>query len=127
MTSLFSLEGRVALVTGANTGLGQAIAVGLAEAGADIVCGRRRAPDETRALVERAGRRLHAITADLTTPAPIEGIVEHAHAAAGGLDILVNNAGTIRRAAALDFSESDWDAVMGANLKSAFFLAQAVA
>ena len=127
MSGLFSLEGRVALVTGANTGLGQAIALGLAQAGADIVSVSRRAPDETRVLVEQAGRKLHAISADLTSIGPIEGIVAQAYAAAGGLDILVNNAGMIRRAAALEFSEADWDEVMGANLKSAFFLAQAVA
>jgi 2-deoxy-D-gluconate 3-dehydrogenase len=124
---LFSLKGRTALVTGANTGLGQAIAVGLAQAGADIVAVSRRAPDATRALVEQAGRKLHAISADLTTTEALEGIVQQAYAAAGGVDILVNNAGTIRRAAALDFSEADWDEVMGPNLKSAFFLAQAVA
>jgi 2-deoxy-D-gluconate 3-dehydrogenase len=123
----FSLEGKVALVTGANTGIGQGIALGLAEAGADIVAVSRRAPEETAARVAAAGRRLHAIAADLSSTEPIEAIVEQAWAMAGGVDILVNNAGTIRRADALDFSEGDWDAVIDTNLKSAFFLAQAAA
>jgi len=125
--SPFSLEGQVALVTGANTGLGQGIAVGLAQAGADIVAVGRSAPDETADMVEALGRKLYAVTADLSTTEPIARVVFEAHAAAGGLDILVNNAGMIRRADALDFSEADWDAVMDTNLKSAFFLSQAVA
>ena len=120
---LFDLSGRTALVTGANTGLGQAIAVGLAEAGADIVAVGRSAPDETAALVRDAGRRLHAVTADLSSTAPIAEAV----ASAGPVDILVNNAGIIRRADSLDFTEADWDAVIDTNLKSAFFLSQAVA
>ena len=122
MTS-FDLTGRTALVTGANTGLGQAIAVGLAEAGADIVAVGRSAPDETAGLVRAAGRSLKAVPADLSSIAPLAGVVE----AAGPVDILVNNAGIIRRADSLDFTEEDWDAVMDTNLKSAFFLSQAVA
>jgi 2-deoxy-D-gluconate 3-dehydrogenase len=123
----FGLEGQVALVTGANTGLGQGLAVGLARAGADIVAVGRSAPDETAKLVATAGRKLHAVAADLSTTEPIQRVVFEAYAAAGRLDILVNNAGMIRRADALDFSEADWDAVMDTNLKSAFFLSQAVA
>ena len=122
----FDLSGKTALVTGANTGLGQAIAVALAEAGADIVAVGRTAPDETRAQVEAAGRRFHAIEADLATTAPIERVTEEAWSAFGAIDVLVNNAGTIRRADAVDFTEADWDAVMGVNLKSVFFLTQAV-
>lgn len=125
--SPFSLEGQVALVTGANTGLGQAIAVGLAEAGADIVAVGRSAPDETARLVQAAGRKLHAVSADLSTLEPIERVVSEACAAAGRLDVLVNNAGIIRRADSLEFSEADWDAVIDTNLKSVFFLSQAVA
>ncbi len=125
--SPFDLSGRVALVTGANTGLGQAIAVGLAEAGADIVAVGRSAPDETAALVAKAGRKLHAVSADLSTTAPIPAVVDAAYAACGRLDILVNNAGIIRRADSLDFSEADWDEVMDTNLKTVFFLSQAVA
>ncbi len=123
----FDLTGRVAMVTGANTGLGQAIAVGLAQAGADIVAVGRSAPTETAARVEAEGRSLHAISADLSSTAPIAGVVEAAIGAKGQIDILVNNAGIIRRADSLDFSEEDWDAVMDTNLKTAFFLSQAVA
>lgn len=125
--SPFSLAGQVALVTGANTGLGQGIAVGLAQAGADIVAVGRSAPDETAALVAAAGRTLHGVSADLSSTEPVERVVAEAYAAAGRLDILVNNAGIIRRADALDFSEDDWDAVMNTNLKTVFFLSQAVA
>jgi 2-dehydro-3-deoxy-D-gluconate 5-dehydrogenase len=123
----FDLTGRVAMVTGANTGLGQAIAVGLARAGADIVAVGRSAPVETASMVEAEGRSLHAIPADLSSTAPIAGIVEAAITATGQIDVLVNNAGIIRRADSLDFSEADWDAVMDTNLKTAFFLSQAVA
>ena len=125
--SPFDLTGQVALVTGANTGLGQAIAVGLAVAGADIVAVGRSAPDDTAAQVQAVGRKLHAIAADLSTIAPVAGVVDDALAAAGRLDILVNNAGIIRRNDSVDFSEDDWDAVMDTNLKTAFFLSQAVA
>ena len=123
----FDLSGRIALVTGANTGLGQAIAVGLAEAGADIVAVGRSVPTETAALVEATGAALHAIPADLSSTAPIADVVAQAVAVMGGVDILVNNAGIIRRNDSLDFTEEDWDAVMDTNLKSAFFLSQAVA
>jgi 2-deoxy-D-gluconate 3-dehydrogenase len=127
MSDLFSLEGQAALVTGANTGLGQAIAVGLARAGADIVAVGRSAPDETAKMVADVGRKLHAISADLGSTEPIARVVFEAYAAAGRLDILVNNAGIIRRADSVDFTEDDWDAVMDTNLKTAFFLSQAVA
>ncbi|HAJ01727.1 MAG TPA: 2-deoxy-D-gluconate 3-dehydrogenase, partial [Brevundimonas sp.] len=119
--------GRTALVTGANTGLGQAIALGLAAAGADIVAVGRSAPTETAEKVAALGRALHAIPADLSTTAPIADVVAKARDAVGDIDILVNNAGIIRRADSLDFSEEDWDAVIDTNLKTAFFLSQAVA
>jgi len=123
MSGLFDLTGKRALVTGANTGLGQGIAVGLAMAGADIVAVGRSAPDETAKLVAATGRTLSAVTADLSTTEPIARVV----AAAGPVDILVNNAGIIRRNDSAEFSEADWDAVMDTNLKVAFFLSQAVA
>jgi 2-deoxy-D-gluconate 3-dehydrogenase len=123
MANPFDLTGKRALVTGANTGLGQAIAVGLAGAGADIVAVGRSAPDETGRMVEAAGRRLAAVAADLSTIEPIGRVM----AQAGEIDILVNNAGIIRRADSVDFSEADWDAVMDTNLKVAFFLSQAAA
>ena len=127
MTSPFDLSGKVALVTGANTGLGQGIAIALAQAGADIAAVGRSAPIETQAQVSALGRRCAWIEASLDDNAPIAGIVESATAQFGQIDILVNNAGTIRRNDALDFTEDDWDAVVGVNLKSAFFLSQAVA
>jgi 2-deoxy-D-gluconate 3-dehydrogenase len=122
----FSLEGKVALVTGGNAGLGQGIAVALAQAGADIVSVARRPSDETGERVRAAGRRFLGIEADLGSLAPIDGILASTLAGLGGLHVLVNNAGIIRRADAVDFSEGDWDAVMNVNLKSTFFLTQAV-
>ncbi len=127
MHDLFDLTGKVALVTGANTGLGQGMATALARAGADIVAAGRSRPAATEEAVRAIGRRFHAITADLESTAPIADVVAASKAAFGRIDILVNNAGTIRRANALDFTETDWDAVMNVNLKVAFFLAQAVA
>ena len=130
-SSQFDLGGRTAIVTGANTGLGQAIAVALAQAGAGIVAVGRSSMAETKALVAETGKPFHEITADLATLEPIARIVSEAEAAAKAdgsrLDILVNNAGIIRRADAIDFTEADWDAVMDVNLKSTFFLTQGVA
>jgi 2-deoxy-D-gluconate 3-dehydrogenase len=121
----FKLEGRVALVTGASTGLGQAIAIALAEAGADVAChGNTHVPDETCAAVTKAGRKAFALTGDLSdreTPRRlIQNTIEHF----GQLDILVNNAGTIRRAPATDYSEEDWAKVIEVNLSSVFRMAQ---
>jgi 2-dehydro-3-deoxy-D-gluconate 5-dehydrogenase len=125
MTIPFDLTGKVALVTGANAGIGQAIAVALAEAGADVALAGRSPADETGARIEAIGRRALTLDADLSTIAPAGGLVDATLAGLGGLDILVNNAGIIRRADAIDFSEADWDAVMDTNLKSVFFLCQA--
>jgi 2-dehydro-3-deoxy-D-gluconate 5-dehydrogenase len=127
MSDMFDLSGKVALVTGANGGLGQAVALALAAAGADIAAVGRSAPDETAAAVTALGCRLNWIEADLDHIHGLPAALETAVARLGGADILINNAGTIRRNAALDFSEEDWDAVMGVNLKTAFFLAQAFA
>jgi 2-deoxy-D-gluconate 3-dehydrogenase len=127
MSELFSLNGRCALVTGANTGIGQGIAVALAEAGADVVAVGRTAPDHTAKLVRGMGRRFQSIEADLASAAHSTEIVRQAVEHFGAVDILVNNAGIIRRNDALDYTESDWDAVMNINLKTAFFLSQAVA
>ncbi|RDJ20371.1 2-deoxy-D-gluconate 3-dehydrogenase [Bosea caraganae] len=125
MSGPLDLSGKTALVTGANTGLGQGIAVALAKAGANIAAVGRSAMDETATLCTEHGTRFLAIRADLSSTAPIEGVAAEAEAAFGRVDILVNNAGIIRRADAVDFSEADWDAVMDTNLKSAFFLTQA--
>jgi 2-deoxy-D-gluconate 3-dehydrogenase len=125
MTSLFDLTGRVAVVTGANTGIGQGIAVALAQAGADVALVGRSSAEETADLVRAAGRRAALVEADLATIAPVQGVVDRTIEELGGIDILVNNAGIIRRADAVDFSEEDWDAVVDTNLKSVFFLCQA--
>ena len=126
MSGMFDLSGRVAIVTGANTGIGQGIAIALAEAGADIALVGRTPAEETAEEVRRAGRKAAIVHADLSTIAPVQGVVQRTTAELGGVDILVNNAGIIRRADALDFSEEDWDAVIDTNLKSVFFLSQAV-
>ncbi|MBB3344126.1 2-dehydro-3-deoxy-D-gluconate 5-dehydrogenase KduD [Luteimonas sp. RC10] len=126
MTNPFSLEGKVALVTGANTGLGQGIALALAQAGADIAAAGIQPPSETQAKVEALGRRFVAIEANLISIEPVDRIVRETLDGLGRLDVLVNNAGLIRRADAVDFSEQDWDDVMNVNIKSAFFLSQAV-
>lgn len=123
----FKLTDKVALVTGCDTGLGQGMAMGLAEAGCDIVGVNRKIPHETAKRVEALGRRFHAIQADLRDQQQLASIVDQAVAKMGHLDILINNAGTIRRCDAIDFSEKDWDEVMDLNLKSLFFLSQAVA
>lgn len=123
----FSLAGRVAVVTGANSGIGQAIAVAFAAAGADIAVAGRSASEETGARVQAAGRRFLPIAADLSSTAVCKDIVEEVSRGLGGVDILVNNAGAIRRREALEFSEADWDAVMDVNLKTLFFLSQSVA
>ena len=123
----FSLEGKVALVTGCNTGLGQAMAVGLAQAGCDIVGVNRSEPNETLDQVHALGRRFLDLRADLTQISPVPRLIESAVLEMGRIDILVNNAGIIRREDALNFSEKDWDDVMNVNSKTLFFMAQAVA
>ena len=125
--NLFSLAGKVALITGANTGLGQGIAIALAQAGADIVAVGRSPATTTEQQVQAIGRRLFSITANLEHTKNAAPVVAEAVQLASRLDILVNNAGVIRRADALDFSEDDWDAALNVNLKTPFFLAQAAA
>lgn len=123
--SSFSLAGKVALVTGANTGLGQGIALALAEAGADIAAAGIVPAEETGEKVRALGRRFLNIEANLISIEPVERIVSETVAGLDGLDILVNNAGLIRRQDAVDFTEKDWDDVMNVNIKSAFFMCQA--
>ena len=123
----FDLSGRVAVVTGANTGIGQGIALALAQAGADIAAVGRSSADETADKVRAMGRRCELVSADLSSIAPVGDVVDQVVSALGSLDILVNNAGIIRRDDALDFTEVDWDAVMDTNLKVLFFLCQAAA
>ena len=127
MTAAFSLEGRTALVTGASRGIGAALAVGLAEAGADVIAhGNSRSPDETCRAVERASRRAWPLTADLGDPAASRDLVGRAVALAGRLDILVNNAGIIRRGPSQDFADADWQAVLEVDLSAVFRLCRAM-
>lgn len=118
----FTLVGKKALVTGANTGIGQAIAVSLAAAGAHVVCAGRRACDETLSKIEVAGDSASSSIIDFEDPMAASTVFEGA-----GFDILVNNAGIIRREDSVDFSEADWDAVMDVNAKALFFTCQAFA
>jgi len=123
----FKLTNKTAIVTGANTGLGKAIAIGLAQAGADIAAVYNSTPPDPARVIEKLGRKYVPIKADLADITSVDRIVEHVVAKLGHVDILVNNAGIIRRASALDFTEKDWDDVLDVNLKSLFFLSQAVA
>lgn len=125
--AMFDLTGKVAVVTGANTGIGQAIAVALAKAGADVALVGRSAANETAALVAAEGRKAVQVQADFSTTEPCQRVVDETVEGLGRLDILVNNAGIIRRNDAVDFTEDDWDSVMDTNLKSLFFLSQAAA
>ena len=121
----FRLDGKVALVTGASTGLGQAIAVALAEAGADVAChGNTHAPDATCEAVTKVGRKAFALIGDLGDRATPRQLIDNTTAHFGQLDILVNNAGTIRRSPATEYSEEDWATVIEVNLSSVFRLAQ---
>lgn len=127
MNTLFDLSGKVALVTGARTGLGRGMALALAHAGADIAALGSSEMPETAEAVGNAGRRFHALEVDLSQKFDAKGIVSSIVSELGGIDVLVNNAGIIRRADLLDHSEEDWDDVIDVNLKSAFLLSQAVA
>ncbi|MDC7684194.1 2-dehydro-3-deoxy-D-gluconate 5-dehydrogenase KduD [Asticcacaulis sp. BYS171W] len=124
--AMFDLTGKIALITGANRGLGQGMALALAEAGADICAVGSSNANDTAQKVAAIGRRFHFIKADLMSSIdPIAGIVAETLEVMGGLDILVNNAGGIRRGEITEFSEQDWDEVMTLNLKSLFFMCQA--
>jgi 2-dehydro-3-deoxy-D-gluconate 5-dehydrogenase len=121
----FRLEGKVALVTGASTGLGAAIATALAEAGANVAChGNTHAPDTTCADVTSRGREALALLGDLSERQTPQRLIEETIDHYGRLDILVNNAGLIRRAPATDYSEEDWATVIEVNLSSVFRMAQ---
>jgi 2-deoxy-D-gluconate 3-dehydrogenase len=121
----FKLDDRVALVTGASTGLGQAIAIALAEAGADVAChGNTHAPDATCEGVTKAGRKALALTGDLGDRDTPRQLIDTTIAHFGRLEILVNNAGTIRRSPATEYSEEDWATVIEVNLSSVFRMAQ---
>ena len=124
----FSLKGKTAIVTGAARGIGQAIAVGFADAGANVLCVGRSSMDQTLAKIASNGNgKASALAADISTIAPIPGIVEEAIGRYGRLDILVNNSGVIKRKDAIDVTEEEWDAVIDLNLKTSFFFSQAAA
>ncbi|WP_321330066.1 2-dehydro-3-deoxy-D-gluconate 5-dehydrogenase KduD [uncultured Ilyobacter sp.] len=123
----FNLEGKVAIVTGCSRGLGQGMAIGLAEAGADIIGVGQSVATETKEKIEALGRKFHHIQADLMKTDKINTIISETVKVFGRIDILVNNSGIIRRDDSLNFTEKDWDDVMNINIKTLFFLSQAVA
>lgn len=126
MIDSFRLDGRVALVTGAAGGLGAGMALGLAEAGADVVCHDRIAPDETAARVRALGRRAATVVADLSDPAAPAQLARDAEAALGPIDLLLNNAGTIKRRPAAEHTDEEWDLVLAVDLSSAFRLSREI-
>jgi 2-deoxy-D-gluconate 3-dehydrogenase len=123
----FKLDGKCAIVTGAGRGLGQGIAIGLAEAGADVALVDIIDMTETKQAIEALGRSCIAITADLSNKDCVEEIISRTSAELGSVDILFNNAGIIRRAPITEFTEKDWDDVMNINIRTLFFLSQAAA
>ena len=127
MSGPFDLTGRRAIVTGANTGIGQGIAVSLAQAGAEVVAVGRSSMAETEAAIAAVGGTCIAHAADLASMEAVDALVPDVWDRLGPVDILVNNAGIIRRSDAVDFSGEDWDAVMDLNVKAAFRLCQALA
>lgn len=127
MDNLFDLNGKVAIVTGTSRGLGQAMAIALAKAGANIVGVGQSNMLETAKKIEEQKREFLEIKADLTSTENIGEIVEKTIERFGKVDILVNNAGTIRREDAINYTEKDWDDILDLNLKTLFFLSQRVA
>ena len=127
MSSMFDLAGKVAIVTGANTGLGQGIALALAEAGAAISLVGRSAPDETIEKIKSMGGECLSIKADLAALEATDTIMDETRRDLGRADILVNNAGIIQRNDAIDFTVEEWDSVLNVNLRTVFFLSQAFA
>ena len=123
----FSLKGKVALVTGSSTGLGQGMSIAFAEAGASVVGVDYVDSPDTKARIEATGGRFHSVVANLMSIEPCQRLVEETVKVFGKIDILVNNAGIIRRQDIIDFSEKDWDDVLDLNLKTVFFLSQAAA
>lgn len=124
----FRLDGKVAIVTGGNTGLGQAYAVALAKAGADLVIPTfDNNWDETRELIEKEGKKVLFVQGDLTKKEDRTKVIDATMKEFGRIDVLINNAGTIRRTPLLEYKEEDWNAVMDINLNAVYFLSQDVA
>lgn len=124
---MFDIKDKVAIVTGANTGLGQAICVAYAKAGAKVLGVARRSCAETKVKIDAIGGIFNECTADLSSTTPIDNIIKTAIDLYSTVDILVNNAGIIKRADAVDVTEEDWDSVINVNQKVVFFLSQAFA
>jgi 2-dehydro-3-deoxy-D-gluconate 5-dehydrogenase len=121
----FKLDGHVALVTGASTGLGAAIAIALAEAGAQVAChGNTQSPQLTCDRISNAGGVTHALSGDLSEPGTPKRLIAQTLERFDRIDVLINNAGTIRRAPAVDYSDDDWTTVLEVNLTSVFRLSQ---
>ncbi|MBX7170960.1 MAG: 2-dehydro-3-deoxy-D-gluconate 5-dehydrogenase KduD [Pyrinomonadaceae bacterium] len=125
----FKLDGKVAFVTGSSSGIGQAIAIGLAEAGGDVICHASKAggASETVAMIEKLGKKSAEAAGDMSDKAVPAKLIAEIIEKFGRIDILINNAGTIRRSPAVDFSEEDWEFVLEVNLSSVFRLSQAAA
>lgn len=125
----FKLDGKVAFVTGSSSGLGQAMAIALAEAGADVIChaSREGGASDTVAAIEKIGRKSTEVSGDMSDKTVPSRLIAEIIEQFGRIDILVNNAGTIRRSPAVDFSEEDWSTVLEVNLSSIFRLSQAAA
>lgn len=125
----FKLDGKVAFVTGSSSGIGQAIAIGLAEAGADVIChaSKTGGASETVAMIEKLGKKSAEVAGDMSDKAVPAKLIDEIVEKFGRIDILINNAGTIRRSPAVDFSEEDWEFVLEVNLSSVFRLSQAAA
>lgn len=127
MLEKFNLEGKVAIVTGCDTGLGQGMALGLAQAGCKIAGINIVEPKDTKAKMAEGGHQFLDIIADVSDTSQFDSFIDKVIAEYGHVDILVNNAGIIRREDAIEFSEKNWDDVMNLNIKSVFFLSQKVA
>ena len=124
---LFKLDGKVAVVTGGNTGLGQGMAVALAQAGAKVLGVARRSCEDTKNKIEADGGAFSEVIPDLSDMASIDVVMKAAIDTYGRVDILVNNAGIIKRQDAIEFTEENWDSVIQVNQKMVFFLSQAFA
>jgi len=127
-TNLFSLKGKTALVTGASRGLGQAIALGLAQAGADVICcsSREGGTDTTASMIRDTGQKAYTLSADLADSDSVKNLIKQAYQLVDNIDVLVNNGGTIARHPAVEFPLDEWNKVIDVNLNSAFLLCQLV-
>src|SRR6186713_912384 len=123
----FNLEGKVALVTGSSTGIGAAIAKGLARAGADVIChGRGEEAQATSEEIRKLGPRAVSVSADLSDRAAQDAFATKAVSAFGRIDLLINNAGSIRRSPAVDYTDADWDFLMEVNVSAPFRLSRSI-